>query len=87
MTTSTDIYKIAAQECIIENVANVLCRLAARMPYCDDEAAQNEWRNLRDQHNEYLLMITTDITTWEELLERAIRVRAASEIATTEAGA
>ena len=75
MKTST----IDTDQAVREEIATSLCRLAALMPYCTDQQAGEEWVDLGRRISIVRVMSLTGMTTWQELLERAVRVRAASE--------
>jgi hypothetical protein len=62
-----------------EEIASSLCRLAAFMPYCTDQQAGEEWVSLGHRSSFVEVMRISGITTWQELLDRALQVRAAAE--------
>ena len=68
---------------IDEIVATMLCHLASKMPYCADEDAQRDWTYLTNRYTTKQVIAYTGLRSWQDLLDRAITIRAAAENAVT----
>jgi hypothetical protein len=73
----------AAMKNIDEIVATMLCHLASKMPYCADEDAQRDWTYLTNRYTTKQVIAYTGLRSWQDLLDRAITIRAAAENAVT----
>lgn len=60
-------------------LTNSICRLAAKMPYCNEEDAREELRHLTDNCGHGWLYRVTGVSTAQQLIDLAIKVRAAAE--------
>ena len=68
---------------IEENIATILCHLASKMPYCADEDAQRDWAYLTNTWTTKQVIAYSGLRSWRDLLDRAITIRVAAEIAAT----
>jgi hypothetical protein len=60
-------------------LANSICRLAVKMPYCSEDSAREELHHLYTVCGKYWLEAFAGISTAHQLIDKAIKVRAAAE--------